>query len=64
MNVATALSLLIAMLHEANALGAAIRQARAEGRQDLTDDEVATFAGRDDAARAKLQDKINALPQD
>jgi len=61
MNVNTAVALLLALLQEAAALGNAIRSAREQGREDLTDDEVATFAGRDDAARARLQEKINAL---
>lgn len=62
MNVTIALQLLIAGLQEAQNLGNAIARAKAEGREDLTDEEVATFAGADDAAKARLQAKIDALP--
>ena len=61
MEVDVAVALLIALLQEANRLGAAINAARADGRDDLTDAEVDEFAGRDDAARARLQAKIDAL---
>lgn len=61
MKVDVAVALLIALLQEANKLGAAISAARADGRDDLTDAEVDEFAGRDDAARARLQAKIDAL---
>lgn len=61
MKVDTAVALLIALLREANALGASIKAARDEGRDDLTDAEVDEFAGRDDAARARLQAKIDTL---
>lgn len=61
MKVDVAVALLIALLQEANKLGAAINAARADGRDDLTDAEVDEFAGRDDAARARLQAKIDAL---
>lgn len=61
MKVDVAVALLIALLQEANRLGAAINAARADGRDDLTDAEVDEFAGRDDAARARLQAKIDAL---
>lgn len=62
MNVGTALLYLIALTRELNALATAISEAQKQGRDDLTDEEVATFAGRDDAARARLQAKIDALP--
>jgi hypothetical protein len=63
MNVGTALLYLIALTKEISALAAAINKAESEGRKDLTDEEVASFAGRDDAARARLQAKIDALPK-
>lgn len=62
MKIDQALALLAALLREGIALSNAINNARAAGRDDLTDDEVASFAGRDDAARARLQAKIDALP--
>ena len=62
MKIDQALALLAALLREGIALSNAINSARAAGRDDLTDDEVASFAGRDDAARARLQAKIDALP--
>jgi hypothetical protein len=61
-SVNNAISLLIILLDQASKLGAAISAARAEGRTDLTDAEVDAFAGSDDAARARLQGKIDALP--
>lgn len=63
MKIDVALSLLIALLREAQELSTVVARAKAEGREDLTDDEVAAFAGRDDAARTRLQAKIEALPQ-
>lgn len=62
-NVNTALSLLIVLLQEAGNLSAAIRAAKAEGRDDLTDDEVASFAGKSESELDTLQAKIDALPQ-
>lgn len=62
MNVTIALQLLIAGLQEAQALGNAIAKAQAEGRQDLTDEEVASFAGTAHDSAARLQAKIDALP--
>lgn len=61
MKVDVAIALLGALLREAIALNAAITAAHAEGRDDLTDSEVEGFAGRDDAARARLQEKIDSL---
>lgn len=60
-DINVALALLTALLREADALGRAIRAAREQGRDDLSDEEVASFAGRDDAARARLQAKIDSL---
>lgn len=62
MKVAVALQLAISLLTETTALQGAIGKAQAEGRTDLTDEEVAAFAGRDDAARARLQQRIDSLP--
>lgn len=61
MKVDLAISLLLSTLQEAANLGAAINGARAAGRDDLTDEEVAAFAGRDDDAKARLQAKIDAI---
>lgn len=63
MNVAVASRLLISLLTEGLALQQAIARAQSEGRDTLSDDEVSSFAGRDDAARTRLQSKIDALPQ-
>lgn len=38
----------------------AIGVAHAEGREDLTDDELGEFVAADDAARARLETKITA----
>lgn len=62
MKIDVALALLTALLREGIALSNAINTARAQGRDDLTDDEVDSFAGRDDQARDRLQAKIDALP--
>lgn len=62
MELAVATRLMIALLTEGLALQQAIAKAQAEGRPTLSDDEVASFAGRDDGARLRLQAKIDALP--
>lgn len=61
MDLTTALSLLVALLGQANKLGELIRNARAEGRTDLTEEELDSLAGADDDARARLQALIDAL---
>ena len=58
MNVETALSLLIQLLSQADAIGRLIQAARSEGR-DLTDAELDALVAGDDAARAALVDAIN-----
>lgn len=60
-DVNTGLQLLTALLTQANQLAVAVKTARAQGREDLTDEEVDSFVGSDDAARAKLQAQIDAL---
>jgi hypothetical protein len=64
MDAVTALNLLAAMLREAAALSTAINKARAEGRDNLTSEEVDAFAGRAVDSRARLQARIDALPAD
>lgn len=61
-DINTALQLLTVALTQANSLAASIRTARAEGRDDLTEAEVDDYVGKDDAARDRLQDKIDAIP--
>jgi hypothetical protein len=57
-----ALRLIILLTQQANALGVAYRNARAEGRDDLTDAELqSAFIDKDDASRAKLQAQIDAI---
>lgn len=60
-DVNTALQLLTALLTQANSLAASVRQARSEGREDLTEAEVDAFVAKDDASRAKLQSQIDSL---
>lgn len=59
MKIDVALQLLIALMTQAQTLGNAIRNARAEGRDDLTDAELQTFRSADDDARARLQAEID-----
>lgn len=59
MNTDQALTLLIALLSQANEIGRLIRQAQAEGR-DITDAELDALAIEDDAARARLAAAIEA----
>ena len=62
MSTAEALRLLILLTTQANALATSIRTARAEGRDDLTDAELqSAFIDKDDASRASLQEKIDAI---
>lgn len=61
MDLTTALTLLISLLGQANRLGELIRAARAEGREDLTEEELNELVGADDAARARLQALIDSL---
>lgn len=60
-DINTALQLLTVALAQANSLAASIRTARAEGREDLNEAEVDDYVGKDDAARDRLQDKIDAI---
>lgn len=59
MKIELALQLLLAMLNQVGTLGAAIRKAREEGRDDLTDEELKPFRDADDEARARLQAEID-----
>lgn len=61
MEVAVALELLLQLLTKAEAIGALIRKARAEGRTDLTEEEVDGLVGKDDVARARLQAVIDSI---
>lgn len=57
MSIETALTLLISLLNQADAIGRLIQSARKEGR-DITDAELDGLAMGDDAARKALQDAI------
>lgn len=61
MDIATALSLLVTLLGQTNRLAELIRNARAEGRTDLTEEELDTLVNGDDAARARLQALIDSI---
>lgn len=56
MKVEVALGLLLGFLDQAQKIGAAINNARAEGRDDLTKEEVDEFARRDDEASARVEE--------
>lgn len=58
--LAAGITLLLELIEQSAAVSAAIRRARAEGRDDLTPEELAAFVSRSDAARQKLVDAINA----
>ena len=57
MNAALAINLLLALLDRAQAIGALLSKAKAEGR-DITSEELDQLAASDDAARAILQAEI------
>jgi len=54
-----AIQILLALINQAGVLGAAINKARAEGRDDLTDEELQSFRDADDASRLRLQAAID-----
>lgn len=58
-NVSLAIELLIAIVNQAQKIGAALQTAKNENR-DLTAEEIAVFVGADDAAKKALQDAIDA----
>ena len=60
MNVATGLDLLVSLTEQAMRLSAMLRQAKAEGREGLTDSEVEQLALENTEARQRLQDAIEA----
>lgn len=64
MDVNLALQLLLALIAQADKIGAALRKAKEEGREDLTEEEVRGFAGQDDAARERLKRLIDSIPND
>ena len=56
-NAAIVVDLLLGLLDRASAIGALLAKANAEGR-DVTEAELDTLAGEDDAARAALDAAI------
>lgn len=59
MKAAAAIELALQLIDAAARLGQLVRQARAEGREDLTDDELQAVVADNDAARAQLVAAIN-----
>lgn len=60
MNAALVVQLLLQGLTQIQQYGALLAKMHAEGRSDLTDEEVLSVAAADDAARARLQALIDA----
>lgn len=58
MKTEVALQILLALIGQVGQLGAAINKARAEGRDDLTTEELQAFRDRDDDVAAKLDQAI------
>lgn len=58
MKTEVALQILLALIGQAGTLSAAITKARAEGRDDLTTEELQAFRDRDDEISAKLDQAI------
>lgn len=54
MNVAAALELLLQLAGTAGQVSALIARARADGRDEISEDDMASVVGADDAARARL----------
>lgn len=61
MSVVTALALLVQLGTQLSELARLISTAQSEGR-DITEEELNTLVGKDDAARKRLQDLIDAIP--
>jgi len=59
LNILSILEIIDTLIVKASDWSALIRTARAEGR-DVTDAEILTLAGKDDAARAALDAAIKA----
>lgn len=60
MNVAAALELLLQLAGTAGQVSALIARARAEGRTEISEEDLASVVGADDAARARLVAAIEA----
>lgn len=60
MKLDVALTLLLGFLGQAQQIGSAINKAREEGRDDLTDDEVDSFARADDGAKDRLEEWLQS----
>lgn len=60
MGIDAALSLLIALLNNAATISALIAKAKAEGRENLSDDEWVSIISADDKARLDL---VNTIAQ-
>jgi adenine/guanine phosphoribosyltransferase-like PRPP-binding protein len=58
MKTTAAIELLLQLTGQIAQLGAVIRQARADGREELTHDELLAVVAVNDAARARLVDAI------
>lgn len=58
-NIDVLLQLLISLLGQANGITELLQRAQSEGR-DVTEAELDTLAAKDDDARLRLQDAINA----
>ena len=59
-NITAGVGLLLQLLAQATQISTAIARARAEGRDDITEDDLNEAVGRDDAAREKLVAAIAA----
>ncbi len=59
MKTTEALALIITLTRELNNLAMAYGKARAEGRDDLTEEETSTFSVRADQSLSNLQSKID-----
>lgn len=59
-SIAAGIGLLLELIEQTAQVSNAIKKARAEGRDDLSPEELAEFVARSDAGRQKLVDAINA----
>lgn len=59
-SIAAGIGLLLELIEQTAQVSAAIKKARAEGRDDLSPEELAEFVARSDTGRQKLVDAINA----
>lgn len=60
MDIATAINLLLSLVARAGNVSDLIKNARAEGRESLTEDEVDALLEENNAARAELDAAIKA----